>query len=185
MSNILFGLTGSIACYKACEVISALAKKSYHVQTVATDSALNFIGKATLEGLTNNPVLTSSFEDGHMMKHIHLVRNTDVFVICPATSHTINSLAHGVQTGILGDLFLANNFKKPVLIFPAMNTQMLSNSITKESIKKLTSYGAHIFLGEEGSLACGEYGSGRLLEPIDILKIIESYLPQKTHEVYV
>lgn len=176
MSKILFALTGSIACFKACEVISSLTKLGHSVQTVATDSALQFIGSATLEGLTNSAVLTSSYETGKMMSHIHAVRNSDIFVICPATAHTINGLAAGTLDGILGDLYLANNFNTKILIFPAMNSQMLSHPATIEALEKLKKWGAEIYLGEEGSLACGEYGSGRLMEPTLILKKIESHL---------
>lgn len=173
--KILFALTGSIACYKACQSISTLSKEGFKIQTVVSNSALNFIGKATLEGLTGLPVLTSSYQDGHMMSHINEVRNSDVFVIAPASAKTINGLASGALDGIIGDLFLANNFLKPTLLFPAMNSQMLLHPATQDSLLKLQKWGAHVFLGEDGDLACGEYGNGRLLEADKIVATIKSF----------
>src|SRR5690349_21469609 len=106
-SKILFQVTGSIAAFKAAQVISQLVKDGYEVQTVATPAALKFIGPATLEGLTGKPVLTDSFQAGQMMGHIDWARWADILVLCPATAKSINALAAGTHLGLVGDLFLA------------------------------------------------------------------------------
>ncbi len=173
--KILFQLSGSIAAFKACQVISQLVKQKYEVQVVCTPSTFEFIGKATLEGLTKKSVLSSSFEQGQAMAHIDLARWADLIVLCPATANTINSLASGTGAGLIGDLFLANNFQKPFWIVPAMNTQMYLHPATHESIKKLQGWGCRVMQTQNGSLACGEYGEGRMLEPEDLLKEISSY----------
>lgn len=163
--KILFCLTGSISCYKACEVISMLKKNKFEIQCVATNSALNFIGEATLEGLTGLPVLTNSFISGKMMIHIDAARTADLILICPATAKTINHLANGTHPELLGDIYLANNFKKPVLIAPSMNSEMLQHPATQQSLNTLKNHGAKILKTDHGLLACGEVGYGRLLEP--------------------
>jgi phosphopantothenoylcysteine synthetase/decarboxylase len=112
-SKILFQLSGSIAAFKACQVISQLVKQNYEVKVVCTPSTFEFVGKATLEGLTKNVVLSSSFETGHGMAHIDLARWADLLILCPATANTINALASGSSANLLGDLFLANNFLRP------------------------------------------------------------------------
>jgi len=162
-SNIVFGLTGSIACYKACELISTLVKEGHEVQTVVSISALNFIGKATLEGLTGKSVYYDTFEEGKMMSHIELVKWADIFVTAPATANTINKLAAGIGDNIIGALFLANNFQKPYLISPAMNTQMLEHPATQNSLYTLKKWGCKVLDTDEGILACGDIGKGKLL----------------------
>ena len=176
MSNILFGLTGSISCYKACEVISSLKKKNHAVKTVASPSALRFVGEATLEGLTGERVSTNTFQSGEMMSHIDLARWADLIIVCPATAHTINHLANGTLEGLIGEIFLANNFKKPFLIAPSMNTEMLMHPATQKSLNTLESMKAVILETDTGPLACGEVGYGRLLAPEKILERIEKIL---------
>lgn len=172
--NILFILTGSIACFKACELISQLVQKGFLVKTVVTPSALQFIGPATLEGLTGEPVFTNNFESGKMMSHIDLTRWADLILVCPATASVINSLASG-HGDIVVDLFLSNNFQKPFWVAPAMNTQMLAHPATQESLAKIRSWGTFIFDTDAGNLACGEKGSGRLISPAIILDKILSF----------
>ncbi|MCK9211489.1 MAG: phosphopantothenoylcysteine decarboxylase, partial [Ignavibacteriaceae bacterium] len=123
MSNykILFKITGSIAAYKSAYLISILVQNGFEVKVVATDYALKFIGKATLEGLTGNKVFTDSFEEGEMMSHINLNKWADLTIICPATANTINKLAAGIADNLLTSLFLAHDRNKPYLIAPAMN----------------------------------------------------------------
>src|SRR4051812_25242236 len=103
-SKILFQLTGSIACYKACGAISKLVQAGVEVQAVATASALKFVGAATLEGLTGRPVFTDVFEAGKMMDHIHLARWADLAVVCPATAGSLNRLAAGTGDDVVGTL---------------------------------------------------------------------------------
>lgn len=171
-------LTGSIACFKACEVISQLVQKGFKVKTLVTRSALQFIGPATLEGLTGEVPYTDTFDSGKMMSHIDLARWADLILVCPATANTINSLASGTGD-MVTDIFLSNNFQKPFWIVPAMNTQMLLHPSTQENIKKLASWGTTILDTDAGNLACGEVGSGRLLAPALILEKIQNHFTDK------
>lgn len=181
MSNykILFKITGSIAAYKSAYLISKLVQNGYEVQTVVTKSALEFIGKATLEGLTGKPVITDTFESGGMMSHINLVKWADLTIIAPATANTINKLTAGIGDNILTSLFLAHDFKTPYLIAPAMNLWMYDHPATKDSLEKLKSWGVEILPTGEGYLACGDMGKGKLLEPELIFNRIEEILNDK------
>lgn len=163
--KILFMLTGSIACYKSAAAISKLMQNKCEVQTAATSSALQFLGAATLEGLTGRPVFQSLFENGRHMDHIHLARWADLVIVSPATANTINELGAGLGNSVVSSLILANNFLKPVWICPAMNTEMIKHPATQNSLNLLKTWGARILEGTDGNLACGEYGQGRLIEP--------------------
>lgn len=174
--KILFKLTGSIACFKAAALISKLVQSGFEVQTVATKSALKFIGEATLEGLTGRKVLTDTFASGDLMGHINWAKWADLTIIYPATANTLNKLANGVGEDLVSTLFLAHTFKTPYLIAPAMNTKMLEHPATQESLKKLRGYGVELLQPGVGALACGETGSGRLIEPDDAIKEIAKHL---------
>jgi phosphopantothenoylcysteine decarboxylase/phosphopantothenate--cysteine ligase len=176
-SKILFQLSGSIACYKACFVISKLVQDGNEVQVVATQSALRFVGEATLEGLSGKPVFSDSFQSGRMMDHIQLARWADLAILCPASASAINRLASGLAEDALGAIFLAYELgKKPYLLAPAMNHQMLSHPATLSSLAKLESWGATLLPTGEGRQACGEIGEGRLLEPDAILERVRKVL---------
>lgn len=174
MSNykILIKITGSIAAYKSAYLISRLVQDGNEVKVVASETALKFIGSATLEGLTANPVYTDSFEAGKMMSHINLVKWADLTIVCPASANTINKLANGTGDTLLTSLFLAHDLSKPYLLAPAMNTAMFTHPATQESLKKLSGWGVKILPTAEGYLACGDYGSGKLLEPDNIISHI-------------
>jgi phosphopantothenoylcysteine decarboxylase/phosphopantothenate--cysteine ligase len=174
--NILFQLTGSIACFKACSVISALVKQNHAVQVVATSDALKFVGEATLEGLTGRPVATHLYAAGRMMDHIHLNTWADLIILCPATANTLNKMAAGVGDDLVSTLFLAFDFSKPYVIAPAMNTKMLNHPATQASMQTLKGYGVKILATGSGQLACGDVGDGRLLEPEDILQHLKTFL---------
>jgi phosphopantothenoylcysteine decarboxylase/phosphopantothenate--cysteine ligase len=178
--NILFQLTGSVAAFKACSVISGLVQKKYQVQVVTSASALKFVGPATLEGLTGRSVLHDTFEPGQMMNHINLARWADTFVLCPATASAINRLAHGLGDDLIGSIFLAQDFRKPYLVFPAMNSNMLEHPATRESISKLKAMGVRIFPTEKGILACGEFGPGKLMNPDLIVDEISRFAVNST-----
>ncbi len=175
-SKILFKITGSIAAYKSAYLISKLVQNSFEVKVVATDSALKFLGKATLEGLTGNKVVTDSFEDGEMMSHIDLNKWADLTIVCPATANTINKFTSGISDNLLTSLFLAHDPSKPYLIVPAMNMLMYEHPATKASLKKLSEWGIQILPTAEGYLACGDTGKGKLLEPDVIYDYILSAL---------
>ena len=167
--NVLFLLSGSIACYKACAVISRLTQAGVTVQTVATPAALKFVGAATLEGLSGRPVFTDAFEAGRALDHIELARAADLALVCPATANTINRLATGLADDPVGALFLAWELKgKPWWIAPAMNARMWEHPATAASVQKLKSWGVRVLDPAEGPHACGEAGPGRLAEPEQI-----------------
>ena len=167
--NVLFFLTGSIACYKACTVISRLTQAGVTVQTVATPAALHFVGKATLEGLSGRPVFADMWEEGRALDHIEMARAADLALICPATANTINRLASGLSDDLVGALFLAwERDQKPWWIVPAMNHRMWEHPATVASLVKLRDWGVHMLDPAEGPHACGEFGGGRLPEPEEI-----------------
>ena len=170
--NILFIITGSIACYKACEVVAKLRQKN-KVQVVMTKSAQEFVGTATLEALTSNPVLTDTFEKGKALDHIHEVRKADVIIIAPATANFINKISQGIGDDLASTMLLAHDFKKPLFLAPAMNTQMYNHPATKKSLEVLVSWGVKIIKPAAGILACGEVGEGKLASTEEILKSLK------------
>ena len=172
-------MTGSIACYKACSVLSKLKQNGHQVKTVMSEASQKFIGPATIEGLTGEAPITDMYASGQIMDHINLVRWADLIIVAPATANYINKISYGLGDDLLTTLFLAHDFKKPFLIAPAMNTMMYSHPTTQASIKKLKDMGVEILETASGVLACGEVGYGRLLEPDLILKEIELHLKNK------
>ena len=169
--KLLFLLTGSIACFKACELISRLAKRGVAVQTVASEGALRFVGAATLEGLTGRRPFADLYEAGRTMDHIRLARWADVALLCPATANSLNRLAAGLADDAIGALFLAWEIaSKPWLVAPAMNATMWDHPATRASREQLASFGARILPVGDGRLACGEQGEGRLLEVDELEK---------------
>ena len=175
--DVLFFLTGSIACYKACTVISRLAQAGVTVQTVATPAALRFIGPATLEALSGRPVFSDMWESGRALDHIEFARQASLALVCPATGNTINRLSAGSADDLVGALFLAWEHKqKPWWIAPAMNTLMWQHPSTQASVERLRSRGVRFIEPAEGLLACGDTGPGRLAEPeliaAEVLKVL-------------
>lgn len=175
--KVLFFLTGSISCYKACHVISRLVQAGVEVQTVATPAALRFVGPATLEGLSGKPVFKDMWEEGHALDHITCAREANLAIVCPATANTINRLAAGLADELTGALFLAwEHGQKPWYLAPAMNTFMWKHPATQASMDKLKSWGLKVIEPAEGMLACGDTGPGRLADPDLITREILSTL---------
>lgn len=181
-SKILIKMSGSIAGYKACYLISRLKQEGFEVQVVATESALKFIGTATLEGLSGKPVVYDTFASGHAMDHIYLNRWADLIIAIPATANFINKIAQGIGDDLVTTLFLAHDFKKPYLLAPAMNTAMYLHPATQNSITQLKSMGVKILETASGVLACGEVGWGKLLDPDLIYQEIVKELGQHKPE---
>ena len=179
-AKILFILSGSIACYKACAVISQLVQRGHQVRSVATPAALKFVGTATLEGLTREKVGTDLFEEGAALEHIALARWADVVVLCPATAHTLNRVAAGLGDDLAGALLLAHDWTKPLVVAPAMNPAMWNHPATFASGERLRKWGARFVELGVGRTACGEVGEGRLAEPDEIVAAIEAALPFRT-----
>src|SRR4051812_3997616 len=176
MPNILFILTGSIACYKACDAISQLVQRGHRVRTAATAAASKFVGPATLEGLTREKVATDIFAEGAALDHIELARWADLVIVCPATANTLNRMAAGLADDLAGALLLAHDWKKPLLVAPAMNPAMWTHPATAASVARLREWGVRFIEVGAGRTACGEVGEGRLAEPDEIVAAVEAAL---------
>lgn len=185
MANLLFILTGSIACYKACAAISQLVQRGHRVRTVATAGALKFVGTTTLEGLTREKVATDLFAEGGALEHIDLTRWADVVVMCPATANTLNGAAAGLADDLAGALLLAHDWRKPLLIAPAMNPEMWRHPATQASVARLRAWGARFVEIGVGRTACGEVGEGRLAEPDDIVAAVEAAMAAPARKLRV
>ena len=184
-AKILFILSGSIACYKACAAISQLVQRGHQVRAVATRSALKFVGTTTLEGLTQGRVWTDLFEEGAALDHISLARWADVVVLCPATAHTLNRITAGLGDDLAGALLLAHDWTKPLVVAPAMNPAMWSHPATAASAERLRTWGARFVEVGSGRTACGEMGEGRLAEPEEIVAAIESAVSRPARRLRV
>lgn len=174
--KIVFQMSGSIACFKACDLLSRLQKAGYELEVVATPSALKFVGEATIEGLTGKRVHKAVFDNGKHMDHIRLARWADLMLLCPATANTISKLAAGLGDDLISTLFLAHDFSKPYVIAPAMNAAMAGHPAVRAAVKKLRSWDVDVLPSGEGHLACGETGEGRLLEAEHLFTLLESRL---------
>lgn len=184
--NILWVMTGSIAAFKAVAAISKLKGLGYNVRVVLTPSAKEFIGPATIEGITGEPALSDLFASGRAMDHIELDRWADAIVICPATGQHLNQMAAGFGEPLTSSLYLAHDFKKPILVFPAMNHAMWAHPTTRRSLEILKNDGVQIVEPASGALACGEIGSGRLIEPDMIVAEVErAFKDQSAHTALV
>jgi phosphopantothenoylcysteine decarboxylase/phosphopantothenate--cysteine ligase len=166
-------MSGSIACAKATGLISTWVKAGHQVKIICTQSVYHFIGKATLEGLSGNKVVSSVFEEGDMMEHIHISRWADTIILAPATANCINKISAGIADDMLTTTWIAAlGLKKPMFIAPAMNSLMWDYPATQDSILKLKNWGINILSPQSGELACGEIGTGRMMEIEDINEII-------------
>ena len=178
-SKILFSLTGSIACYKACQIISRLVQEDCEVKAVCTPAALQFIGPSTLEGLTRQPVYVDMFERKTALDHVELAHWADLSIICPATANTINKFAAGIADNAVTTLFLAYDLSKPCLIAPAMNKAMWAHPATCQALATLKSWKVEVLGVDTGRQACGDIGEGRLLDPEKILAAIRRALKRR------
>jgi phosphopantothenoylcysteine decarboxylase/phosphopantothenate--cysteine ligase len=162
--KILFGISGSIAVYKAAEWVRELAKTGADVTVVMSDAATRFVSSLTFATLSGNRVYTGMFEPdaGENVTHINLARECDLFIIAPATAQTIAKLANGFADNLLSSLALASRAK--MLVFPAMNSNMYCHAATQANLARLKEYEYSIIEPEEGILACGDEGVGRLVE---------------------
>ncbi len=174
--NLLLGVSGGIAAYKVCEIASYFTKKGVNVNVVMTEHAAEFVGPLTFEALTKNTCYTSLFDGkgNDPVAHVNLGRNANAVLIAPATANVIAKLANGIADDMLTSTVLAANCKK--IIAPAMFTGMLENPATQRNIAQLKADGWEIIYGEEGRLACGAVGSGRLAEPGELISACEEAL---------
>src|ERR1700756_1849016 len=160
--SVVLGVTGSIAAYKAAELTSLLAKQGHDVFVVMTPDATEFISPLTLQTLSKNPVIMSFFDekDNWRPGHIDLADRANLLLVAPATAHIIAELAHGLAGHPLAAIALAT--RAPILIAPAMNGKMWQHHATQENVEKLKARGIEFIGPEEGMLACGYEGLGRL-----------------------
>ena len=159
---VVLGVTGSIAAYKSADLTSLLVKQGHEAFVVMTKDATEFITPLTLQTLSKNPVTTSFYDEKENWRpgHIDLADRANLLLIAPATAHIIAELAHGLASHPLAAIALAT--RAPILIAPAMNGKMWEHAATKENVEKLKSRGAEFIGPEEGMLACGYEGIGRL-----------------------
>ncbi len=171
--TILLGVTGSIAAYKAADLIRRLKERSYEVMVVMTQEAEKFITPLTLASLCEKKVYRDLFEGDHPqdMPHIALAQQADVFLIAPATAHVIGKIAGGLADDLLSCIALAT--RAPIIMAPAMNDGMYQNRIVQQNIRKLKALGIKFVEPTQGSLACGTFGEGHLAELEDILKAVD------------
>ena len=184
-ANLVVIVTGSIAAYKACEVVSDLVQRGHKVRVVMSQAALRFVGATTFEGLTGETVLSDLFAPGAALEHIRLGRWADAILVCPATAQTMNRMAAGLADDLPGALFLAHDRTKPFLFAPAMNPAMWTHPATVEAVARLASWGAVVLPAGEGRTACGEFGEGRLAEPAAIVARLEAALARPARRLKV
>jgi phosphopantothenoylcysteine decarboxylase/phosphopantothenate--cysteine ligase len=177
--KILFGVSGSIAVYKAAEWVRELTKAEAETTVVMTDAATRFVSSLTFATLSGKRVYTGMFEPdaGEEVTHISLAKDCDLFIVAPATAQTIARLANGFADNLLSSLALASRAK--MLVFPAMNTNMCCHAATQANLARLRDYGYSIVEPDEGKLACGDEGVGRLVD-WDVAReaILSSFAPQ-------
>src|SRR5437868_13546013 len=166
--SVVLGVTGSIAAYKSAELASLLVKQDHQVFAVMTQDAIEFISPLTLRTLSKNPVTTSFFHEKESWQpgHIELADRANLLLVAPATAHIIAELAHGLADHPLAAIALAT--RAPILLAPAMNGKMWEHPATVDNVEKLKARGVEFIGPEEGMLACGYEGVGRLWNVNDI-----------------
>ncbi|TCL83833.1 phosphopantothenoylcysteine decarboxylase/phosphopantothenate--cysteine ligase [Rathayibacter sp. PhB179] len=165
--NVVVGITGGIAAYKAVGVVRALVLEGHDVHVVATEAALRFVGKPTLEAISRNAVHTELYEGVAEVRHVAIGQAADLIVIAPATAHTLAKLATGLADDLLGNTVLAST--APVVVAPAMHTEMWANAATVANVATLRSRGVHLVGPAVGQLTGADSGPGRMEEPATIV----------------
>src|SRR3954465_377784 len=189
MARLLLGVSGGIAAYKALEFVRLATKAGHAVRVVQTPASEQFVGRASFAGLTGAPVLTDEFErdpargafpgqtapEHDPLSHLELVRNADAYLIAPASANTIAKLAHGLADNLLTSAALAATC--PVIVAPAMNNHMYEHAATQANLATLRARGVTVLEPGVGALGSkGEWGVGRLAEPPDLLRAVESMI---------
>jgi phosphopantothenoylcysteine decarboxylase/phosphopantothenate--cysteine ligase len=173
---IALGVTGGIGAYKAIEVARGLQKRGHDVVAIMTRSARKFVGEVTFEAITRRPVITDQFARGATSSIAHIAIATDIslLLVAPATANAIGKLANGIADDFLTSLYLAT--RAPVLLAPAMNTNMLEHAAVQKNLQTLAARGVRFVDPGDGFLACGWIGKGRLAEPEAIVEAAERML---------
>ena len=173
--KVLLIITGGIAAYKSLETIRELKKNNVDVTCILTKSGSEFVTPLSIESLSGNKVYTELFNltDEHEMGHIQLSRLSDIILVAPATANVISKMAYGVADDLASTVLMATN--KPILIAPAMNVRMWLNNSTQRNVETLKNDGIEFIGPDNGEMACGEYGEGRMAEPNEVVKFIKKY----------
>lgn len=174
--RIVMGVTGGIAAYKACEVVSRLKKLGHEVDVIMTENATRLVAPLTFETLSKRPVCVDTFTrtESWDVKHISLAQKAELFLVAPATANLMAKLACGIADDMLTTTLLAT--KAPILLAPAMNTGMWTAEATQANLRTLQARGVHFVGPESGFLACGDTGTGRMSEPAQIVEAAEKLL---------
>ncbi|MBD5524645.1 MAG: bifunctional phosphopantothenoylcysteine decarboxylase/phosphopantothenate--cysteine ligase CoaBC [Lachnospiraceae bacterium] len=177
--HIVLGVTGSIAAYKIASLASMLVKQKADVTVIMTPNATNFINPITFESLTGNKCLVDTFDRNFefQVEHVSLAKQTDVFLVAPASANVIAKAAHGIADDMLTTTLLACTC--PKIFAPAMNTRMYQNPIVQDNMKTLTRYGMEVIIPASGYLACGDTGEGKMPEPEVLYEYIVKALTPK------
>ncbi len=177
--NVVLGVSGSIAAYRAADLARDLMRQGFTVRVCLTDAAQKFVTAALFETLTGQPCLTDTFEEPQVgrMAHIDWARQADLIVVAPATANTINKLAAGIGDDMLTTIVLAATC--PLVVAPAMNPQMYANEVTQESLRLLATRATAIVEPQEGDVACGEHGQGKLATNEQIVATVNAVAVRK------
>jgi len=178
--HVLIGISGGIAAYKAPELIRLFIKAGAEVKVVATRNAMEFVTKLTLETLSKNKLYFETFDSGNVYstEHISHAEWADLLVVAPATANILGKFASGIADDALSTTYLA--FDKPVFIAPAMNCHMYGHPFVQDNINKLRSAGVSFIEPAEGELACGDYGKGRMEEPVSIFEFVTAFIENQS-----
>ena len=177
--HILLGVSGGIAAYKACDLVSRLSKKDYEIKVILTKNAAEFVSPLTFEALSHNHVETDLFDEQNVdpIAHITLAKWADLMIIAPATANVIAKITNGLADDLLSTTFLACNQHK--MIVPAMNTQMYENVITQKNLQTCKDLGYQIIEPLVGHLACNDTGKGKMEDPAKIVEAIDAHFEKK------
>lgn len=172
--EVLLGVSGGIAAYKAADLCSKLVQHGAKVSVVMTQAAHQFIGATTFEALTNRPVNADPFEANEHFRgeHIGLAQRAEICIVAPATASTIARIAYGLSDDLLSTTLLVTT--APVWVAPAMNCDMWAKPVVQRNIQLIKDDGVHIIDPEEGWLSCGQTGAGRMAAPETIVAALES-----------
>lgn len=177
--TIVIGVTGGIAVYKAADIVSRLKKLRANVEVIMTSGATEFVTPLTFQTMSGNKVHREMFGEvkNYDVEHISLAQKADIILIAPATANTIGKIANGIADNLLTTVVMASTAK--IIFAPAMNTMMYRNPIVKDNIEKLKNLGYEFIQPGTGLLACGDYGEGKMAEPVDIVEYVLSSLVEK------
>ncbi len=187
-ARLLVGVTGGIAAYKACEVVSLAVRKGMHVRVVMTANAARFVGPITFEALSGNPVLTDTFagaptpDSTSAVDHVSWAKWADAVLVAPLTANTLGKLACGLADDALTTVLMAVPIATPIVLAPAMNTQMWLHPVVRRNVGWLRDLGRYAILEPASKrLACGDVGPGALPEPRTLLDAVSDALATPTH----